>query len=173
MREISISHTSQLGTGPATQTCAPTRNGTSDLSLCGMVLNQLSHAGQSCLDLQNENSKMSESGPLLKRTSPTNLEKALYKLKSTTQLGGRIIIPGNLFVIGFPQAFPSDQTRLIFQMVPLEAYLLLPQCSQGSESVWNCLQRQFRRHRRDLVSVKFHLIFDLNTPVWYVLQACT
>ena len=39
-------HTPQLGTGPATQACALTGNRTSDLLLCGTVLNQLSHTGQ-------------------------------------------------------------------------------------------------------------------------------
>ena len=39
-------HTPQLGIGPTTQVCALTGNRTSDLLLCGMMLNQLSHAGQ-------------------------------------------------------------------------------------------------------------------------------
>lgn len=39
------------------------------------------------------------------------------------------------------------------------------------QNVWNYLLSQFWRHIRDLVSVKFHLIFDLITPVWLGLQA--
>ena len=36
----------QLGTRTPAQACALTRNWTGDLLLCGMTLNQLSHAGQ-------------------------------------------------------------------------------------------------------------------------------
>ena len=49
MRETLIScllYTPWLQTEPATQECARTRNHTSNLSLCGMTSNQLSHMGQ-------------------------------------------------------------------------------------------------------------------------------
>ena len=36
----------QLGTWPATQACALTRNQTGDLSVCRPALNQLSHTSQ-------------------------------------------------------------------------------------------------------------------------------
>ena len=41
-----LSHTPQPRTGPTTQTCALIVTPASDLSFCGMMLNQLSHAGQ-------------------------------------------------------------------------------------------------------------------------------
>lgn len=41
-----------------------------------------------------------------------NFGKAFDKLKSTTQLGGGIVIPRNLFEVGFPQMFSNDRTRL-------------------------------------------------------------
>ena len=36
----------ELGTWPTTQACTLTSNGTSDYLLCGLTLNQLSHADQ-------------------------------------------------------------------------------------------------------------------------------
>ena len=45
-RNISVKDKHQLRIHPATQACALTGNWTSDLLLCGTMLNQLSHTGQ-------------------------------------------------------------------------------------------------------------------------------
>ena len=44
-----LSHTPKPGTRPATQACALIGNRTSDLLLCEMTPNQMSHAGQSSI----------------------------------------------------------------------------------------------------------------------------
>ena len=48
-----LSYTRQQGTGPATRACVLTENRTSNLSLCGMTLNQLSRASQGPYDFLN------------------------------------------------------------------------------------------------------------------------
>lgn len=73
-----------------------------------------------CLVLQNETAEGVRGAPV-EEARLASWGKALDKPKSTTQLRGGIVIPRSLFVVGFPQMFSKDQTRLIFPMVPLEA----------------------------------------------------
>lgn len=61
-----------------------------------------------------------------------NLRKTLYKCKSTTQLGGGIVILKNLFVqIIFHKCFGITKPSLSFPTVPLEACLLPPHLLPG------------------------------------------
>ena len=55
-----LPHTPRPGTEPATQACAPTRNRTGDLSLCGTLPNPLSQAVQASAHIRNHHTCLSD-----------------------------------------------------------------------------------------------------------------